>query len=616
MFKNLSVRTLIGFAIFANSIGCLAQQETDKSPQAEDVEVSNVEAQKAGTASDIENKNASVSGKALSEEKSSGASLAENKSSEPVKKAEPSRPKFNIWEYRVEGNSLLDIQEIEKKIYPYLGLRKTIEDIEGARLALETLYKEQGFPTVIVNIPQQKIRKGIIKLEVVEGKVSRFRVSGARYFSISGIKKSLPSLKKGNVFDVDLTREEIKKLNSVSTDFSSTPVLKQGKKPGTLEVDLQVKDKRPVHGSIGLNNQNTASTTDLRAAASLEYSNLWQKFHTLSLFYQISPENTDEVNVFSGSYGLPVNNRRDRILFNLVQSDSDTFSTLPTSETNIVGAGQIYGLQYSARLPALDGYFHSLNVGVDYKDFDDNFIEVDGMSISVPASADEDLPDNQIDYWQFYLNYSGTFNSRKSTTRFSIAGTQGIGALNDQQEFLEKRQVTQTDGAIPNYFYFDASLSQIFKFKGWHASGSVKGRYTEDLLISNEQFSIGGVSTVRGYFESTHLGDRGYAAKLEIRTPNVFNRYRWSNHWFKLQFFTFYDLAEVGITIPTPEERDAFKLSSFGGGLEFVFARRFTGAAQWARALDDAFTTLSDDTRFVRVEQGDERFHFELKYEF
>ena len=560
--------------------------------------------------------NAESDAKESSTKNQSGSS--EKITESPKKEAkEPVRPKFNIWEFQVKGNSLLEIMDIERVLYPFLGLRKTIDDVEAARLALEKYYKERGYPTVIVNIPQQKIKKGAIKLDVIEGKVSRFRVSGSRYFSISGIKESLPSLTPGKVFDVSLAREEIKKLNSVSSDLSATPILKQGSEQGTLEVDLQVKDKRPVHGFVAVNNQHSAATTELRSIASLNYSNLWQKFHTFSLFYQISPEDTEEVNVFSATYGLPINNRRDSLSFNIVQSDSNVFSELGDgTNSNVVGQGQVYGIQYISRLPALDGYFHSANFGFEYKDSKDD------VFVGTAIVPDDTTP---IDYAHLRLGYSGTFNNRRSITRFSLSGTQGINALNDQQEFLEKRLVTDQDSAIPNYFYLDGNLSQTFKYKGWQFSGSVRGRYTEDLLISNEQFSIGGVSTVRGYFESMHLGDRGYAGKLELRTPNVFSRYRWSNHWFKLQFFAFRDTAEAGITIAAPDQQDEFKLSSHGIGLEFVFARHLTGAAQWARTLEDSFTVAFEpapegedriEIRTVNVEKGEERFHFELKYEF
>ena len=38
-------------------------------------------------------------------------------------------------------------------------------------------------------------------------------------------------------------------------------------------------------------------------------------------------------------------------------------------------------------------------------------------------------------------------------------------------------------------------------------------------MISNEQFPIGGINSVRGYYEGDDYGDAGWFGSLEVRTP-------------------------------------------------------------------------------------------------
>jgi hemolysin activation/secretion protein len=64
-----------------------------------------------------------------------------------------------------------------------MGPGRTPDDVEQARLALEKIYHEQGFQTVSVSIPEQDPRRGIIRLQVSEGKVGRLRVKGAHVVS-------------------------------------------------------------------------------------------------------------------------------------------------------------------------------------------------------------------------------------------------------------------------------------------------------------------------------------------------------------------------------------------------------------------------------------------------
>ena len=62
-------------------------------------------------------------------------------------------------------------------VYPFLGSERTSEDVEQARAALEKAYHDKGFQTVSIEIPQQKMRRGVVILNVVEAKVGRLRVS-------------------------------------------------------------------------------------------------------------------------------------------------------------------------------------------------------------------------------------------------------------------------------------------------------------------------------------------------------------------------------------------------------------------------------------------------------
>ena len=45
------------------------------------------------------------------------------------------------------------------------------------------------------------------------------------------------------------------------------------------------------------------------------------------------------------------------------------------------------------------------------------------------------------------------------------------------------------------------------------------GQWTDSPLVNNEQFSLGGVDTVRGYLEAETLGDSGFAGGPRIAQP-------------------------------------------------------------------------------------------------
>ena len=135
---------------------------------------------------------------------------------------------FDVLEYVVEGNSVLDAVRIEEAVYPHLGLKKTIKDVEAARDALEKAYQNAGFLTVSVDIPEQAVSGGIVILKVGEGKVDRLAIKGSKFYAASVIRDAVPELASGSVPNAGQVQNEISALNR-SNNRRVTPALKLGK---------------------------------------------------------------------------------------------------------------------------------------------------------------------------------------------------------------------------------------------------------------------------------------------------------------------------------------------------------------------------------------------------
>jgi len=207
--------------------------------------------------------------------------------------AEPAAPQFDIWEYTVEGNTVLSVEAIEKAVYPFLGEGKTLEDVERARTGLDKAYRDSGYPTVSVLIPEQSVASGVVRLEVVEGRVERLRITGARYHAQERIIEKVAAVDEGQVPYFPEVEKQMADVN-LSSDQRVVPVLRPGHLPGTTEVELKVEDHLPLHAGIELSNRYAPSRapnpSTLRTTASLRYDNLWQRDHSLSFSYQTAPE--------------------------------------------------------------------------------------------------------------------------------------------------------------------------------------------------------------------------------------------------------------------------------------------------------------------------------------
>jgi hemolysin activation/secretion protein len=510
---------------------------------------------------------------------------------------EPVAESFEVSEYRVLGNSKLEARDIERLLYPLLGPGKTITDVEVARASLEVLYRDHGYGTIFVDIPEQKVDDGVVRLRVTEGKLDRIRISGARYYSNRQIRESVPSLQTDAVVHLPTLQSELVALNQQSPDRLVTPVLRGGASPGSVDIELKVKDSLPVHGAVEVNDRYTANTTHTRLSLTASYDNLFQRFHSVALQYQGSPEDFSEVRLLSATYSMPVPGNHVLALY-AVDTNSDFAAAGSTNTLGILGTGRIYGGRLVLRLPSTPAASQSLTLGADYKNFVD--------SIQLPGGTTDRTP---MKYLGWSAGYGGQWlgDAADGTAAWRMQANASLnfgvrGLVNDPAEFDYKRF-----NARANYMHLrtDASFEKPLSMRG-SLLLRMAGQWTADPLISNEQFAIGGGDSVRGYLESERLGDRGLSGSLELRTQ-IPQKLPWSS---QLQLLGFYDAGYVGILDALEDAQgrtiNHYALASAGIGLRLQTGFGLTSAIDWAWPFMDGDHT----------QKGDWRLHLRLRYGF
>ncbi|MET0498151.1 MAG: ShlB/FhaC/HecB family hemolysin secretion/activation protein [Steroidobacteraceae bacterium] len=521
-----------------------------------------------------------------------------NAHSQEAPPAEP-KPLFSIDEYRVLGNSVLPATAVEELLMPRLGAGKSIDDVEQARLALENHYHELGYGTVFVDIPEQDVEEGIVRLRVTEGVLSRTRVVGARYFSGRKILAALPAAAPNTVPHVPTLQAQLAELNTRTADRSVVPVLKAGRNPGTVDLALNVQDEVPVHATLELNNDYTTDTSELRGIASVSYDNLFDRLDSISLQYQFSPQDSSEVSVWAGSYTARLTDAGLRWSFFYVNSDSNVATAGDGgSGVDVLGKGQIYGTRLIAPLVATAEASHTLVAGIEYKDFTESVFS-------------KDLVLTPITYVNLSVGESSAWRGDTRTWSFGATANFGSrGVVNDTEEFRIKRY----RGAA-NYFLLRADGSFATQLPAgltlrWRANT----QYAVDSIISNEQFSIAGSDGVRGYLEAESLGDVGARSSLELGSPRlVLLQERLAG-----DAFVFYDYGRMSRNNPLHDgdpdsptygallEPNNVTLRSAGVGLNFAAFHTMTGSLTWAYPLAD--TPDASGTR-----TGDSRIHFNVR---
>jgi hemolysin activation/secretion protein len=343
-----------------------------------------------------------------------------------------------------------------------------------------------------------------------------------------------------------------------SADMQVTPSIKPGVVPGTMDVELTVKDKLPLHGSVELNNRYSANTTPLRLNLDLRYSNLWQWGHTLGFGFQVAPQRVSDALVFSAFYIAPVPGLDWlSVMLQGIRQNSNV-STLGGSA--VAGNGEIYGGRLLFDLPSRPGFYQSGSFGLDYKHFTQDL------------SIGDELVGSPVTYWPFVVSYNGTLVGKGRSTELSAAITfhfRGMGST--EIEFDNRRY--NADG---NFLYLRGSVSHEQDLPlGFQVFGLLQGQASATPLLDSEQFSLGGLNTVRGYLESVVLGDSAVAGTLELRSPSLLS---WLSDRCDWRVFGFLDAGAAFVNDPLPEQVDQFNLWSVGIGSNIRLFDHFNGA--------------------------------------
>ena len=224
------------------------------------------------------------------------------------------KPTLEVRGYRIVGNSVLPPEKFSV-LTNYTGVVDFGRVREGLG-ALQLLYRDLGFATVSVTLPRQKLTNGIVRVNVIEGKLASIKVAGNLHFSYHNVLRALPGLDTNILLNTKWLQPELDLANQ-NQDRQIYPVISPGLDPGTSDLTLQVKDRLPLHGHLEINDNSTPGTPLLRVDTAIQYNNLWQLNHQIGFDYNFSPQQLkpddtvpfyDQPTVasYSGFYRLPL----------------------------------------------------------------------------------------------------------------------------------------------------------------------------------------------------------------------------------------------------------------------------------------------------------------------
>lgn len=532
-------------------------------------------------------------------------------------KPQPESSGFAVDQYLVEGNSLLPTEKVDAILAKYKRKGLILKDIEQAKNELEKAYREAGYPTVLVTIPEQTIEGGTVRLLVVEGRIGSITVTGNQYFRQYEILDKLPSLSQGNVLYEPTFMKELNLLN-VHPDRKVVPVLKPGDAQGLISLELKVKDRLPVHGRIEADNRGAISTPQNRLVAEVQHTNLLGGDEIFTVSTVQAPTDWGQLQSYSASFVVPII-WPDHLL-SLYASQSTSKSVL-AGGTAFVGGGNIsvsgnatvsgfrYFMPIAKDLPGT----HSLSLGMDYKN-------LKATEATFPGNLGTATVLGAIQYTPASMNYTGTYYDAWGYTRLTttakgyVAGMIPGGSKEDFSGDLSNPFAPpgQRRGSTGTFAVLQGGLDRVQSLPGdFMLALHADGQWGSQPLIPAEQYFAGGFDTVRGYGQFESLGDNAVRGRAELTTPELIDipidrmwqRRRSADYTIRVKFVAFYDAAQLWVQQAQPGQTSKFRLEGVGAGIRVKFPKDVGHLI-----IDQGFALR--DTAFTQ--QGDSFVHFSV----
>ncbi len=470
--------------------------------------------------------------------------------------------RFDISRFQIEGNTLIDNAEIEKKLEPFTGKAKDFGTVQEALDALEQTYRDRGFSMVVVTLPEQELERGVVILKVMEVRIGKITIEGNRFFEQNNILRSLPGLRPGETPDINTVSRSLKLANDNPAKKTNLQLKDSGEENKTDAI-LTVQDEKPWKLGINGDNTGTRETGTARMGFLLQHANVFNRDHLLTLQYITSPEKIDHVSIYSLGYRVPFYSLGSSLELIGAYSnvDSGTIS-VAANNMNVSGKGSILGIHYNQNLTRISSYEHKVTLGLDYRAYENN---VDFLGNQLGKN---------VTVHPLSLTYTGILSFDKINGGFYLMDMQNIAGSWDGRDNASDFEGARA-GASRGYniLRYGANLSYVLG-ADWQARMLVNGQYTNDRLVPGEQYGIGGATSVRGFAERAFSNDQGYSGSVEAYTPDLCKLFNVSAFQFRL--LGFYDRGYVSRNNALPGDTVSTQVAGIGPGLRITDGKRFS----------------------------------------
>jgi hemolysin activation/secretion protein len=469
----------------------------------------------------------------------------------------------------IEDVPLLNTPEFRAQVEKFIGQPIGNEVLNGLANAISDYARKHDRYLVQVKIPNQNITTGTLRLAVVVGRYSQLSFKGNRWFSSKLLQERL-GIKMGDEVRLSVLEEAVNWANTNPFRQVKVYVNNLASDPGKADLVVGVQERVPFRLVTSYDDAGTDILGNNRYSAALQFGNLWGRDHQGSYQF-VTTGDTAVYQAHAFDYKVPFSWRHFLDVSGSYARFRPTFLDVFTQEGESTTADIRYTIPLETGPNPLE-----ISAGVNFKQ-SNNDLEFGGTNV---LSSKTD-------------SFQGTLGL--TWVRRDKRGAWAVGAnLNASPGDLNSRNSRRVyddarTGASPRYVYGTLSLQRSLTLgAGWDLFSRAYVQISDGNLLGNEQLTIGGVTTVRGYDTNVFAGDQGFALTTELQAPV------WQQSLSKLskklpplqtRFIGFFDVAHVSYKERYGLELDLEPLASIGTGARLSISNNFSLALDYGWQL-------------------------------
>lgn len=430
----------------------------------------------------------------------------------------PENQQFTLTAVNFSQSSFLDSYDFFRIYEPYLGTRVSIASLKQICRQITAYYQQRGLAAAECVLPPQTIKSGVVDIYLVEGVISRVRLSGEVDPNDSLLRSYLQHITLGRPLDneqASYVKQLIAAVPGLSVKTYTRPVAGSD----TFELIFDVK-QTAYSGELYANNRGSEVVGPVQAGLTLASHSLLGAHEKLQLNL-LATKNTDELKYIELSSAWPVADEGSQIIVLASYAETQPGDILSSAllDTKIsaarVGWSQFLFLAAESSL--------RFDSSLDY-------FKTDSTSAGSPFELNE----------LYKLVLALDYKSRGSDS-FTQARTSIVHSLPNMSTTSNAISgFTSTGKEDFNAFKFDLYYNQALS-SNVLLTLQTRGQYGSDQMPVSEYIAFGGGSLGSAYDPAEFFGNHGLGGSARLA-------YRLVDSWLGTgytQMYTQYDSVKV-----------------------------------------------------------------------